>query len=136
MRSIFALAILTLLASPAPRAEEPLTLAGGADLYAQLCASCHGPEGRGDGPVAPTLKTPPPDLTRITARRGGEFPEIDLFDMVDGRAMIPAHGTREMPVWGYELEARSPDDVPGRAAAQDMLARLIEHLQTLQVPDK
>ncbi len=128
-------AIAALLGAPASWAEEALTAASGADLYAQLCASCHGPEGHGDGPVAATLKTPPPDLTRITARQG-DFPEIDLFDVVDGRAVIPAHGSREMPVWGYELEARTPDDVPGRAGAQEMLALIIDHLRTLQVADK
>lgn len=126
-------AIAALLAAATLRAEETLTLASGADLYAQLCASCHGPTGHGDGPVGATLETPPSDLTRIEARTGN-FDDIDLFDTIDGRAVIPAHGSREMPVWGYELEARTPDDVPGRAAAQEMLARIIEHLRTLQVP--
>lgn len=135
MKAAPLLALTALLACPTLQAEEPLTLASGADLYAQLCASCHGPSGHGDGPVAGTLKTPPPDLTRIEARRG-DFPDIDLFDMIDGRAVIPAHGSREMPVWGYELEARTPDDVPGRAAAQEMLERLVEHLRSLQVLDK
>lgn len=133
MRIFSLLAIAALLATPALQAEEALTLASGADLYAQLCASCHGPEGRGDGPVAATLSTRPSDLTRITARYG-EFPDPDLFDVVDGRAVIPAHGSREMPVWGYELEARTPDDAPGRAGAQEMLARIIDHLRTLQAP--
>lgn len=134
MRIIIPLfAIAALLGAPASRAEEALTAASGADLYAQLCASCHGPEGRGNGPVAATLETPPSDLTRITARHG-EFPDLDLFDMVDGRAVIPAHGSREMPVWGYELEARTPDDMPGRAGAQEMLSRIIDYLRTLQVP--
>lgn len=126
-------AITALLSAPALQAEEALTAASGADLYAQLCASCHGPEGRGDGPVAATLSTPPADLTRITANHG-EFSEMDLFDTVDGRAIIPAHGSREMPVWGYELEARTPEDMPGRAGAQEMLALIIDYLRTLQVP--
>ena len=37
----------------------------GAQLFVSLCASCHGAQARGDGPVAPLLVTPPSDLTRI-----------------------------------------------------------------------
>ncbi len=33
--------------------------AAGAKLYATYCASCHGSEGKGDGPVAASLKPPP-----------------------------------------------------------------------------
>jgi mono/diheme cytochrome c family protein len=110
----------------------PLTAASGADLYAQLCVSCHGPLGKGDGPVAPALKTTVPDLTRISAREGRKFPEERLREMIDGRAALPAHGTREMPVWGYELEARVPAETPGRAAAQGMTDRLVEYLRSIQ----
>jgi putative copper resistance protein D len=39
------------------------SIAVGADLYAQRCAGCHGPSGRGDGPAAKDLQPPPPDLT-------------------------------------------------------------------------
>jgi mono/diheme cytochrome c family protein len=124
-----ALACWPLQAADAP----PLTQASGAELFAKLCVSCHGSAGRGDGPVAPALKRPVPDLTRISARHGG-FPEERAYEMVDGRAMIPAHGTREMPVWGYELEASVPQDVPGRASAQGMIGRLVDYLRSIQEP--
>ncbi len=35
----------------------------GARLYPEHCASCHGAEGRGDGPAAAGLRIPPADLT-------------------------------------------------------------------------
>ena len=45
--------------------------AKGQVTYARYCASCHGPEARGDGPVAADLRVPPPDLTALSARSGG-----------------------------------------------------------------
>lgn len=129
-----ALVVTALAWSPALRADDlaPFRDDSGAALYARFCASCHGAGGRGDGSVAPALKVIVPDLTRITARAGGSFPLARVRDIVDGRAVIPAHGTRFMPVWGYELEARAEGDEPGRAVAQSLIDRLVEHLQSLQ----
>jgi mono/diheme cytochrome c family protein len=110
----------------------PFDTYSGQQLYGRFCASCHGAAGRGDGPVAPTLNIVVPDLTRISARAGGRFPEARIREIVDGRAVIPAHGTRYMPVWGYELEAQAPDDQPGRAVAQSMIDRLVGYLESLQ----
>jgi len=47
-------------------------------LYAENgCASCHGPEGRGDGPVAHTLDPRPRDFHDAAAfKRGGEVEAI------------------------------------------------------------
>ena len=116
-------------ASSALSAAEPaLTDASGTRLFAQFCVSCHGVKGVGDGPVASALKIKPADLTVISAGAGGVFPEVRVREMIDGRAVTPAHGTREMPVWGYELEASGAD----RAAAQSMTDRLVEYLRTIQ----
>lgn len=38
------------------------------------CASCHGVDAKGEGPVAKSLNVKPSDLTRIAARSGGKFP--------------------------------------------------------------
>jgi len=51
-----------------PAAGPPATAlaadaALGARLYAQHCATCHGPEGRGDGPAAPPLQPRPRDFS-------------------------------------------------------------------------
>ena len=71
----------------------------GEQLYLRACASCHGTDARGAGPVAPHLRVPVPDLTTLAARRGGEFPRANVIDVIVGRQELPAHGTREMPVW-------------------------------------
>jgi hypothetical protein len=39
-------------------------------LYLTYCQGCHGLGGRGDGPAAASLRTPPPDLTRLWQRYG------------------------------------------------------------------
>jgi mono/diheme cytochrome c family protein len=128
--------LVALLASPVARAGEtaprPIEQSSGAELYAQLCVSCHGTTGQGDGPVASSLKVKVADLTRISEGNGGKFPENKVREMIDGRAVLPAHGTREMPVWGYELEARSPARAPGRATAQAMTDRLVDYLRSIQ----
>ena len=71
----------------------------GSQLFRTYCASCHGPTGRGDGPMAMELRRMPPDLTQFTRRNGGVFPRDQVYRIVDGREVI-SHGNREMPVWG------------------------------------
>lgn len=75
----------------------------GRDLYLRHCASCHGPAGRGDGPVAASLNRPPTDLTALAARTG-RFDEAEVMSAIDGRRLVAAHGQREMPVWGVVFE--------------------------------
>jgi mono/diheme cytochrome c family protein len=69
-------------------------------LYLRHCASCHGVSGRGDGPVAASLQKRPIDLTTIAKREGGRFDEARVMRGIDGQRLVPAHGPREMPVWG------------------------------------
>jgi hypothetical protein len=69
-------------------------------LYLRHCASCHGESGHGDGPVAASLQDKPSDLTTIAARAGGRFDHSEVMRSIDGRRVVAAHGTREMPVWG------------------------------------
>ncbi len=123
------LALLTLFALPAH--ADP-AMASGGELYQRFCASCHGADGRGDGPAAAALDPSPGDLTTIAHRRSGRFPIDEIHEIIDGRARLPAHGTRTMPVWGYEFEAGAPQAAPGRAAAQSMTQRLVTYLQSLQ----
>ena len=69
--------------------------------YQSKCASCHGIDAKGDGPIADQLKTPPADLTQLAKTNGGEFPLGAVYEKIDGRREVKAHGPREMPVWGY-----------------------------------
>jgi len=58
-----------------PTAFSARSIAAGAALFAQHCASCHGPQGQGDGPAAKDLTPPPPDLTaaHISQHRDGDL---------------------------------------------------------------
>ncbi|RMD91296.1 MAG: cytochrome c, partial [Alphaproteobacteria bacterium] len=56
------------------------------------CAACHGESAEGNGPLAPLLNVPVADLTRIAARRGGEFPLAEVVRIIDGRAELRGHG--------------------------------------------
>jgi len=69
--------------------------------FKQYCASCHGAYGAGDGPVAPALKIKPTDLRLLSKNNSGIFPERKVRDFIDGTEIVAAHGSREMPVWGY-----------------------------------
>ena len=112
--------------------NDPMLAEVGAEMFKQYCASCHGMNGEGDGPVAASLKKPPADLTRIAARNGGKFPDADIARWIDGRFDAPAHGTREMPVWGRQFQdsfakGTDPDEV-----VRGRLLTLVEYLKTIQ----
>lgn len=46
-----------------PVLPDVASIAAGEQLYSENCIPCHGPEGRGNGPVAATLSPPPADFT-------------------------------------------------------------------------
>jgi mono/diheme cytochrome c family protein len=98
-------------------------------LFATYCASCHGANARGSGPVADALRRVPPDLTTFTARNGGRFPAERLQQIIDGRT-IPSHGSSDMPIWGDAFKSSrtgfSEDAVRARIAA---IVRFLESIQ-------
>ncbi|GAB4386605.1 c-type cytochrome [Albidovulum sp.] len=75
----------------------------GRALYLDYCAGCHGPAGRGDGPLAKDLARRPADLTGISARNGGTFPMVEVMSTIDGYAR---RGDRAsvMPELGIALQ--------------------------------
>ena len=89
----------------------------------------------GRGPVAPVLREPPPDLTRIAARRGGVFPEAQLARIIDGRDPIVSHGSREMPVWGRRFSAGMPPSAQAEAVRRGQTILLVNYLRTMQVTE-
>ena len=68
--------------------------------FLSSCAPCHGSEGKGKGPMSAALKATPSDLTVLAKNNGGVFPFSHVYEVIDGRKVIAAHGTREMPAWG------------------------------------
>jgi mono/diheme cytochrome c family protein len=73
----------------------------------EYLSSCHGEDGKGNGVLASVLKVPAPDLTTLSRRNDGHFPLAAVTEIIDGRTLIAAHGTREMPIWGFDVRSRN-----------------------------
>ena len=104
----------------------------GQETYMRYCAACHGESGQGDGPVASGLPITVPDLTRLQARKGDVFPEDVLRKIIDGREVVILHGTRFMPVWGYEFWVEEGADDAAQERVDTIVENLIEYLRSIQ----
>jgi len=123
-----------LIAASGTEEDKPsgvLVEAGRAD-YLRYCASCHGVDARGKGPVAETLRTPPADLTKIAKRHGGTLPAGEIAAFIDGRSMVTAHGTREMPVWGRILGEKIAEGTTEDEVARGRIDALVAYLMSIQ----
>lgn len=110
---------------------EPLDLSG-EELFMRYCAACHGADARGTGPVARTMSKQVPDLTVLAQAAGGEFPAMAVREAIDGRSMAVAHGTRQMPVWGYEFWVEEGADIVAEGTARQMIDRLVRYVASVQ----
>lgn len=136
VRAALAAGALLALAGGASAAEaerSPLAAAG-ERLYVRHCAVCHGLGAAGDGPFRGVLTVPPPDLTGLAARRGGALPRDEIAAYVDGRFVPPAHGTRQMPVWGRWLGEPIAEGADADAVARGEILAILSYLETLQRP--
>jgi mono/diheme cytochrome c family protein len=128
----FSLLLATLVGVLSPNCAEAADVAEGRSLYLRYCSSCHGTAADGRGPVSVTLKTAPPDLTQLGARYGTPLPAGQIARFIDGRSMLPAHGAREMPVWGqrfseiYTAKGSSAGDMDVR------IRKIIDYLNSIQ----
>ena len=101
----------------------------GPEMYKTWCASCHGLDGKGNGPVAGALKRAPTNLTQLSKKNAGKFPTDRVREYVDGRGKANlAHGTREMPVWGEALASIDASAV----GISFRVNTLTSYLETLQ----
>lgn len=131
--SIPILAATGALALAACAVQGPRPQAGRAS-YEEMCASCHGPNGRGDGPMAAQLKVKPADLTTIAARNGGKFPRVAVMSMIDGYKRAKGHGGL-MPVFDPLLQGPTVMIDTGDGVETPTPARLVDladYIQTLQ----
>ena len=127
-------ATVALLLGYGASAFEAVSLAdySGEEIFGRFCASCHGEMAHGDGPVARGLGVMVPDLTKIT-QRYGNFPTNLIRDTIDGRgARVDAHGTRTMPVWGYEFYVEEGGDVTAQQEMRKTIAKLVDYLRSIQ----
>ena len=104
--------------------------------FQNSCAACHGADAKGRGPLSRMLKSTPPDLTMIAKKNNGVFPLNAVYEIIDGRNPVEAHGTREMPIWGFRYmpspyEAVSPSGATESGIRVRILA-IVDYLNRIQ----
>ena len=107
---------------------QPTSPASGQEMFMAYCASCHGKDGRGAGPAAPALKAKPTDLTMLSKKNGGKFPEVIVRRYIQGDDEVAAHGSRDMPIWG-NLFKSLPGGEGGAVLRVNLLVNYVKALQ-------
>jgi mono/diheme cytochrome c family protein len=104
--------------------------ASGQQMYSNYCAVCHGTDGKGKGPAADALKVPPTDLTGLAKGNSGKYPALRVSSAIRGEGNIPAHGSKDMPVWGRLFWSMSSGH---EAEVQQRVANLTGYVEGLQL---
>lgn len=107
--------------------------------YANNCAVCHGTTGKGDGPYAGIIDTKVPDMTMLQKNNNGVFPFDRVYQSIDGRLEVKAHGTRDMPIWGNEYNGKAAEyysdylrDYSAEGFVRGRILALVNHIYSLQ----
>ena len=105
--------------------------------YDRQCAVCHGKLGKGDGPYAGIVDTRIADLTTLSKSNNGVFPFQRVYEVIDGRRVVKAHGPSDMPIWGDRYRVAAADyhvDVPydEEAFVRTRILALSEYINRLQ----
>lgn len=107
-------AYIRTLHRPTGKIESPLVRQGnvesGKRIYADYCAVCHGPEGRGNGPITAMVGPRPFDFTDQTAMVAK--PDLDLYFAIFSGGEAIGKSTF-MPAWGGLLTEQEIWDVIG-----------------------
>lgn len=98
-------------------------------LYQLYCATCHGADAKGNGPLALALKAPPTDLTTLAKRHDGKFPTEYVTQMLRFGGNSRTHGSADMPAWGPIFQYF---DKSSQAAARKRIENLCNYLASIQ----
>jgi mono/diheme cytochrome c family protein len=101
----------------------------GKEMFNSYCAVCHGKDGKGNGPAASAMKTPPTDLTLLAKKSDGKYPAAHVAAVIRGQATTPSHGSQDMPVWGPLFSSISQGH---DAQVQQRTANLVTYIESLQ----
>jgi mono/diheme cytochrome c family protein len=128
-----AAALFAAAAAALPALAQDDEFAAGREEYLSACAACHGEAADGNGPIATMFTVRVPDLRRISAQNDGVFPTLEIFQIIDGRAVLPAHGN-PMPVFGRRYERQAGDVGPygSEALVRARVLELVYYLQSIQ----
>ncbi|NUQ60493.1 MAG: cytochrome c [Anaerolineales bacterium] len=64
----------------------------GAEVFNTNCASCHGPEGHGDGPAGAALDPAPKNLPELAAQVGDDYLYWRISTGKEGTSMVAWKG--------------------------------------------
>jgi mono/diheme cytochrome c family protein len=126
---LLAFAVTVLSANTAP-AETSVSSPSGAYLFKTYCATCHGKDAKGGGPLASELRFAPPDLTLFAKRNAGVYPTEQVFRIIDGRKALKGHGGPDMPIWGDAF--RGSVDGYSEEKVKAKIDALVEFLKSIQ----
>jgi len=131
--AVFAIAQQAAPAQSAPAVKHvPITNTAsnsGSEMFHSYCAVCHGKDGKGGGPAAAAMKTPPTDLTALAKNNSGKYPASHVAAVIRGQATTPAHGSQDMPVWGPLFSSISQGH---EGQVQQRITNLVTYIETLQ----
>jgi mono/diheme cytochrome c family protein len=108
---------------------KPTSAASGEEMYNTYCAVCHGKDGKGKGPAADAMKVPPPDLTILSKNNNGSYPSLKVSAIIRGEQALPAHGSKDMPVWGNLFWKMSQGH---ESEVQQRIANLNKYVEGMQ----
>jgi mono/diheme cytochrome c family protein len=109
------------------KASDPIER--GKELYISYCQICHGKNGE-LGPMGEDMKVQPPDMRKIAALNGGEFPEERVFKVIKGEEKVTGHNQANMPLWGETF--RKSEGLESDAEAEQEIRHIVSYLKTIQ----
>jgi mono/diheme cytochrome c family protein len=101
----------------------------GKQMFTSYCTPCHGVDGKGHGPVASVLNTQPVDLTLLSKNNHGKFPSAHVVTVLQYGSELPAHGSKDMPIWGPLLGNMDKDRPDQKTLRIGNLSRYLESIQ-------
>ncbi len=123
------------IASPQGKRDQKTTRAqfnttSGRDIFKRYCASCHGEDAKGNGPAVIAMSVPPPNLTTLTKRHDGKYPDGYVGAVLKFGRSRASHGSEDMPVWGSRFSRLDPVNDP---TGQQHINDLVAYIGSLQV---
>jgi mono/diheme cytochrome c family protein len=107
--------------------------------YQSSCAVCHGDNGKGDGSLSKYYNKRAADLSVIQKNNNGVFSFDRVYEVIDGRQAVAAHGPSDMPVWGDAYSMRMQGYTSGFGTSKDLesfvrgrIIALVGYIYTLQ----
>jgi len=108
--------------------------------YESKCAICHGLAAKGDGPMGAFITRKIPDLTTLAKNNNGVLPVSFIVEVIAGEKELPAHGSRDMPIWGtifraegYRTEAGHDILYDAEAYVRARILTIVDYINRLQV---